>query len=348
MGRGGKELVMSRSFRTRAGTALIAACVLVPAAVVVAPGIVSAVTSRSTADPHQPPQTSPPSATSGAQGPVSMASGSAQRTFVSAGSGSDANPCTRALPCRNFAAAIAQTAAGGEVIALDSGGYGPVTIGSSISLIAAPGVYAGITAFSGAAVTISAGASDVVTLRGLTLNGLGGDEGVNFQSGGALYVQQDVIKGFNSYGLLLEPTNSASVRVEDTTVSRSGTGVFLGSVAGGAIVKATIVNSRFEDGFNGVDSWQQSDTAVQNSVASGNSSVGFYAEFGNVSLDGCESDHNQWGAFAYGTLYSSSTMFVRDGTGVSFGGSGQAVSWGNNRLGNNMANGAFSSTTALQ
>src|SRR5919108_688209 len=113
----------------------------------------------------------------------------AQRTFVSAETGNDANPCTRTAPCRNFAAAIAQTAAGGEVVALDSGGYGPVTIGSAISLVAPTGVYAGITAFSGNAVTVSAGSSDVVTLRGLTLNGLGGSTGIAFDTGGTLYVQ---------------------------------------------------------------------------------------------------------------------------------------------------------------
>ena len=112
---------------------------------------------RSPAPPQQPaPAPSRPA------GPVSVASGSAQRSFVSANHGNDANPCTVTLPCRNFAAAIAQTVAGGEVIALDSGGYGPVTIGNSISLISPPGVYAGITAFSGDAITINAGASDVV------------------------------------------------------------------------------------------------------------------------------------------------------------------------------------------
>src|SRR5437016_2042614 len=42
-----------------------------------------------------------------------VATGTAQRTFVSAASGLDANPCTRTAPCRNFQAAIAQTASGG-------------------------------------------------------------------------------------------------------------------------------------------------------------------------------------------------------------------------------------------
>ena len=46
---------------------------------------------------------------------------------------------------RIFTAAEAQTARGGSVVVLDSPGYGPMTIGQSISLIAPPGVYAGIT-----------------------------------------------------------------------------------------------------------------------------------------------------------------------------------------------------------
>src|SRR5438876_10812064 len=86
---------------------------------------------REKAPPQQPtPAHSQPA------GPVSIASGSAQRSFVSANHGNDANPCTVTLPCRNFAAAIAQTMAGGEVIALDSGGHGPVTGGSSLVLLA--------------------------------------------------------------------------------------------------------------------------------------------------------------------------------------------------------------------
>src|SRR5207245_7143697 len=106
----------------------------------------------------------------------------AQRTFVSAATGNDANPCTRTAPCRNFAAAIAQTSPGGEVIVLDSGGYGTFTIAQAISIIAPPGVYAGISVFAGTGITISAGASDVVTLRGLTLTGLGGFAGIDFNS----------------------------------------------------------------------------------------------------------------------------------------------------------------------
>ena len=292
-----------------------------------------------------PPQQQPAPAPSQPAGPVSIASGSAQRSFVSANHGNDANPCTVTLPCRNFAAAIAQTAAGGEVIVLDSGGYGPVTIGSSISLISPPGVYAGITAFSGDAITITAGASDVVTLRGLTLNGLGGDRGVDFQAGGALYVEQLTIKNFASFGIYVFPSGSALVRVEDTTVTRSGNvGIFLGTSTGGVTVKATIVDSRFEDDVNGVIADNQSQVAVQNSVATGNTGVGFYASAGDLSLDGCVSSHNNYGLYSSGTVRSSSTLIVKNNVGVF----GNVISWGNNRLAGNTTDGSFSSTIGLQ
>jgi hypothetical protein len=80
----------------------------------------------------------------------------AQRTFVS-GLGSDGNPCTRAAPCRTLTTALAQTNAGGELIVLDSAGYGAFAIGKSVSVIASPGVYAGISVFSGDGIVINAG-----------------------------------------------------------------------------------------------------------------------------------------------------------------------------------------------
>ena len=61
--------------------------------------------------------------------------GAAQRTFV-ASNGVDTNPCTVTLPCRGFTAALLLTNAGGEIIVLDSAGYGSVTINKAVSIIA--------------------------------------------------------------------------------------------------------------------------------------------------------------------------------------------------------------------
>src|SRR5437016_7768023 len=55
------------------------------------------------------------------------------RTWVS-GVGDDANPCSRTAPCKTFAGAISKTGLGGEIDALDSAGFGSVTITKSITI----------------------------------------------------------------------------------------------------------------------------------------------------------------------------------------------------------------------
>ena len=57
---------------------------------------------------------------------TALADAAPQRTFVSAQHGDDANTaynCSVTLPCRNFNAAVGVVNAGGEVVALDSGGF---------------------------------------------------------------------------------------------------------------------------------------------------------------------------------------------------------------------------------
>src|SRR4029434_3053615 len=67
------------------------------------------------------------------------------RTAVSF-AGDDANSCAPVAPRRRFDRAMSQTNANGEILVLDSAGYGPFTIDRSVTIQAAPGVYAGVTA----------------------------------------------------------------------------------------------------------------------------------------------------------------------------------------------------------
>src|SRR5262249_47987292 len=140
------------------------------------------------------------------------------RTFVS-GHGSDSNPCTLAAPCRSFAGALTQTNAGGEIAVLDTAGYGAVTITKAVSIVNEEGVEAGITVTSGDGITINAGASDVVNLRGLTIVGAGGNNGITLNTGANLNVQNCVIRGFSNFGLNLVPTSSSDINVSNTILS---------------------------------------------------------------------------------------------------------------------------------
>src|SRR6202034_2595787 len=89
----------------------------------------------------------------------------ATRTWVS-GVGDDANPCSRTAPCMTFAGAISKTAAGGEIDALDPGGFGSVTITKSITIDGGGGGgVASVMASAGTTgITVSAGATDIVTI----------------------------------------------------------------------------------------------------------------------------------------------------------------------------------------
>src|SRR6516164_6813840 len=95
------------------------------------------------------------------------------RVFVSV-NGNDSNPCTALSPCRTFQAAHDAVQAGGEIDVLDTGGYGTLNITKSISIVNPGGVVASIATASGqSAIAINAGPTDTISLRGLTLDGVG-------------------------------------------------------------------------------------------------------------------------------------------------------------------------------
>src|SRR6266705_2857331 len=104
---------------------------------------------------------------------AAVASAQATRTWVS-GVGDDVIPCSRTAPCKTFAGAISKTAAGGEIDALDPGGFGAVTITKAITIDGGGGQVASVLASGTNGIIVQAGASDVVTLRNLRINGVEG------------------------------------------------------------------------------------------------------------------------------------------------------------------------------
>lgn len=192
--------------------------------------------------------------------PTALAT-TAQRTFV-ASNGSDVHPCTLSQPCRSFAAAIAKTSDGGEVIVLDSAGYGPVTINQSVSIIAPEGIYAGITVTSTVGIIVS-GAGIEVALRGLSLNGQGGVTiAIDFVQGAFLSIEGCQITNFGT-GVELEAPNSR-VSIQNAHIrNNSEAGLFMRGVSGG--LQASIANSEIANNFHGVEA--RAGTLVQATVA---------------------------------------------------------------------------------
>ena len=185
---------------------------------------------------------------------TSVAQAQATRTWVS-GVGDDVNPCSRTAPCKTFAGAISKTAAGGEIDALDPGGFGAVTITKNITLDGTHGAGFGsilASGVNGVNVNDSATGSPntiVVTLRNLSINGAGttlGLNGINFTSGRKLNVEGCNIFNFSNAGINVNQTGATNntgttVNVRDTHIYNTNRGLdLLNSVS---FVAAVVTNS---------------------------------------------------------------------------------------------------------
>ena len=106
------------------------------------------------------------------------------------GTGDDTSQCVVDAPCQTFAAAMALTLPGGEIDARDPGDFGPVTITKSLSIVGNQDAVSALSPTSGgtSGIVVTAGANDVVTLRGLIFDGFAGTgaSGVAFNSGAQL------------------------------------------------------------------------------------------------------------------------------------------------------------------
>src|SRR5262249_6781459 len=145
--------------------------------------------------------------------PVLPAQASSLRTFVS-GTGSSGNvglSCPRTAPCRNFADAYSVTDPNGEITVLDPGSYGALTIQKNISIVNDGVGEAGILVSGGfTGLTIDA-AGAAVTLRGITIKGIGfgGGNGIVVKAAAAVNVENCTIRNLDGTnvgnGIVVQP-----------------------------------------------------------------------------------------------------------------------------------------------
>ena len=246
------------------------------------------------------------------------------RTWVS-GAGNDANPCSRTLPCLTFAAAHAVTAAGGEINCLDSGSFGTLTITKSISIIC-EGVVAGVLASGGIGVFVNAGATDVVVLRGLDIEGgVLGNTGVEFLSGAALHIENCRIRDFDSWGILFQPGAAAELYVTGATISHNGVGSGGGMLVRAPVLatsKVTINQSNVQNNFFGIKADGTGggggviNMTIRDTASVGNSSNGIVGTMSAgqaaivMMIDRSTSSHN---AAGFGIIADGPSTFINVG-----------------------------------
>jgi Right handed beta helix region len=250
-----------------------------------------------------------------------VATATSQRTFV-ASYGNDGNACSLVAPCRTFGAAMAQTNPSGEIIVVDSAGYGPMVITQSITVTAPAGIHAGISVISGDGVTVVA-PNIVVTLRGLTIAGQGGLNGIVFTSGKHLIVDRCTISNMLLSGILLQTLTAASATLTNVRVENSQQGVWVNDN-----VRATITDSQFSNGSNGIvvspeHSFSPAEAYIGNIVVDHYSNAGIFVQAQHsaaiAQISGSQIVRNAvgisalLGALVYAT---DNRIFSNDGYGV--------------------------------
>jgi len=271
--------------------------------------------------------------------------------------GLDSNPCTPASPCRSFGAAMLATAATGEIIALDTAGYGPFTIDRAVTVSGAAGVHAAITTTSGDGITVNAAGAQVL-VRNLVLVGPGGANAIHGAAATELRIVHCFIHGFTANGVLIDgAVGDASVDASDILDNGASNGVSVTTSSG--IVHATVTNSKIEGSLNGVVAGQNSEVIVANSTITGcttgaqaSSVTGSGALHADLMLESCVIAFNANGASAnvFGgnntaTVTISQNLFAFNPLGVASGG-GVVLSFANNRfMGNGIDGDPFAPAT---
>ena len=288
---------------------------------------------------------------------ASMANAQATRTWVS-GVGDDVNPCSRTAPCKTFAGAISKTAAGGEIDALDPGGFGAVTITKSITLEGTHGAGFGSilsSGVNGVNVNDSATATPgtiIVTLRSLSINGAGttlGLNGVNFTSGARLLVEDCKIFNFrnasSTAGINVSLTaGGKKVYVKDSTLYDNARGIRATTTSG--IVLVVVENTAIENNTQeGVKLEAGGFAEIRNSNISYNATgVSLTADANSgASLLHCEVIANTTGlaAATSGFTRVGDTSFIGNTTGISQSAANTVKTFGDNYIVDAITGGAL-------
>jgi hypothetical protein len=278
-------------------------------------------------------------------------------SFVSStGTGS---ACTRDAPCAGLGTAQIATSPGGIITVLDpASNYGGLTITKSLT-IECPACGTSILAFRG--FTINAGANDVVTLRGLGIDGASdstpGENGVIFNSGKQLQIENCTFRNqlaAGGTGIYFKTSASARLLVSDSVITNNGVntvgnGIYIRPTGGYATV--VLKNVKVEGNANGLTADSQATSGAllitaADSSFSANNGYGI-ALLGNggaaqssIMLKNTLSIGNTTGVFAAGsnsTIFLTGSVLSSNNAGIVAQNGGKIVSYRDNAFGGNFS-----------
>ena len=288
------------------------------------------------------------------------ANAQATRTWVS-GNGSDADPCSRFLPCKTFAGALSKTSINGEISCVDGGGYGPVTINKSVT-IDCTGTYASILAggavgTTGVTVNIAPSADDPhrsVRVRGLSINGTGpvgtagtrtGIDGIRVVQASSVLVEDVVIGEFTQQGVEVAASAAVNLTLDNVLIRNTNVSGVTLATSGGQVV-ASLNNVRVDGTPLGVSAAGLTRANLRN-VTLAHNAIGLRTSNTDniVNVDTMKVSFSTTGvqSSAGSTIRIANSTITQNVTGLSASG-GSIVSMADNSLTGNTTDGAFTNT----
>jgi hypothetical protein len=287
--------------------------------------------------------------------------------FVSS-TGSDANPCTAALPCATLAEALSAVASGGQINCLNppngivansfSNIFGNVAV-----TIDCPGVIDNVS--FGPLINFS-GTNNVVKILNLTMSGgNGGYAPITFIGSGTLVLENSVFENFNvsepGAALDLEPTGPLNLVIKNTRISDNNAGILLKPGSGGSINAAldhVTVTQNGGGGFHADSSNGAVTVDIVDSTISYNASNGFNVTSGTsgqnnmVNVIRTTIAKNglvgiQSGGSNAAVLLNASTLDSNASGATDALNGGRVLSYGNNQIIGTAGSG-FTGTASLQ
>jgi hypothetical protein len=238
--------------------------------------------------------------------------------------GNDANDGSRGNPKRNFQAAHDAVAAGGQIVVLDTAGYGQLNITKSVAITVPPGVNGFITVTGlHDGITINAGQSDNVVLRGLIIESSSNDyTGIAANSLGGLTVEDCTVRNF-AVGIDFASSSGGNLVARHTEVRDCFAGIWSRNSSPNAAVTAALTDCALD---------RLSDTAVRvTNISTGgsclvtvshcvlsNSNIGIYTEGDGGSQAVLDNSVVHHCAFAFSKSSAAPVVYTRGNNTATF------------------------------
>ena len=220
---------------------------------------------------------------------------------------------------------------------------------------------------TGQAILVNAGRGDVVSLRGLVVDGqIRGPTGIQIQQASAVHIQNCVIRNFeasgSAWGISLVAGNPIQLFVSDTIIYNNGSmlgtaGIVISPIGGSGSIRVVLDRVHVENNVIGIGmAGGTSPTTslhvlIRDSVVSGNASDGISAFTGpglgpilavvertSVMGNGGIGIHADG---PHAVILLDDNTITQNGEGVGAGVGAQLISYGNNRNNNNVGDEGF-------